>query len=104
SRPEYLVATTGIGIRAWFEAAQAWGLGGELLTATQGTHVVARGPKAAGAVEAAGLNVAERASRERLDDVCELLLAHPLEGRCVAIQQHGDEAPALAAAIREAGG
>ena len=26
--PQYLAATTGIGIRAWLEAAQTWGLGG----------------------------------------------------------------------------
>src|SRR5437763_14773875 len=46
-RPDYLVATTGIGVRAWFEAAQAWGVAEDLVGALAETRVVARGPKAA---------------------------------------------------------
>ena len=42
--------TTGIGIRAWIEAAQSWGLDHALLDALSGARVVARGPKAAAAV------------------------------------------------------
>ncbi|HET7718431.1 MAG TPA: uroporphyrinogen-III synthase, partial [Acidimicrobiales bacterium] len=41
--PDYLAATTGIGIRAWFEAAQVWGLGDALVGALGDTRIVARG-------------------------------------------------------------
>src|SRR5207249_9410232 len=56
-RPDYLLATTGIGVRAWLEAVQAWGLAESLLDALAGTKVAARGPKAAAAVHTAGLDV-----------------------------------------------
>src|SRR5688572_3072939 len=42
-RPDYLIATTGIGVRAWFEAAQAWGLAESLTDALGATLVAARG-------------------------------------------------------------
>lgn len=88
-RPDYLVATTGIGVRAWFEAAQAWGLADRLIDALAETRVVARGPKAAAAAHTAGLFVWEQAAGERLDDVVARLQAEPLEGRTVAFQQYG---------------
>ncbi len=55
--PDYLVATTGIGMRAWLEAAAAWGLADRLDEALVGTRIVARGPKSAAAVQAGGLPV-----------------------------------------------
>src|SRR5687768_15412678 len=89
-RPDYLVATTGIGVRAWFEAAQAWGLADRLLDALAETRVIARGPKAAAAVHTAGLPVWDSPSSERLDDVMTRLQAEPLAGRTVAFQHYGE--------------
>lgn len=101
--PDYLVATTGIGVRAWFEAAQAWGLGDDLVDSLVHTRVVARGPKAAAAVSAAGLDVWHRSSTERLDDVIAALVAQPLTGLRVAVQQFGMDSPELIGALDDAG-
>src|SRR5437764_12943656 len=54
-RPDYLVATTGIAVRAWFEAAQSCGLGTELLAALEPAAAVARGPTAAAPLQVAAL-------------------------------------------------
>ncbi|WP_263253843.1 uroporphyrinogen-III synthase [Saccharopolyspora rosea] len=53
--PDVVVATTGIGFRGWIEAAEGWGVGGELREALGSARLLARGPKARGAVRAAGL-------------------------------------------------
>lgn len=99
--PEYLVATTGIGVRAWFEAAQAWGLADRLADALAGARVLARGPKAAAAVQASGLPVWDSPTSERLDDVIARLRAEPLAGRAVAFQQHGERNGAAVDALVE---
>ncbi|HEV7887975.1 MAG TPA: uroporphyrinogen-III synthase [Acidimicrobiales bacterium] len=89
-RPDYLVATTGIGVRAWLEAAQAWGLAESLLEALADTRVAARGPKASAAVHTAGLSVWDSPASERLEDVVARLQAEPLAGRAVAFQHYGE--------------
>lgn len=101
--PDYLVATTGIGIRAWLEAAQTWGLSDALVAALGHARIIARGPKAAGAVQAGGLEVWRRSPNERLDELLALLLAEPLAGRCVAVQEYGMESPELTGALTAAG-
>ena len=101
--PAYLVATTGIGIRAWLEAAQTWGVGPQLVAALSGARVVARGPKSAAAVQAAGLEVWKRSPTEQLPEILEILQAEPLDGRRVAVQEYGTESPELTAALVDAG-
>jgi len=101
--PDYLVATTGIGMRAWLEAAQAWGMGEALQAALAPARIVARGPKSAGAVQAAGLRVWQSSPNERLDQLVPLLLAEPLCGKRVAVQEAGAEAADISAALRDAG-
>jgi uroporphyrinogen-III synthase len=88
-RPDYLVAMTGIGVRAWFEAATAWGLGATLVAALRETKIVARGPKAAAAAQAAGLAVWERSATERLAGVVEILRGVDLAGATIAVQEDG---------------
>ena len=102
-RPAYLVATTGIGIRAWFEAAQAWGMGEDLSAALGETRIVARGPKAAAAVQAAGLDVGETVPSERLDDLVGGVLGDSVRGRAVAFQLYGERSSAAVDALRDAG-
>src|SRR6266700_1678564 len=64
-QPDYVIANTGIGIRGWVTAAAAWGWD-EPLTAALGTaRVLARGPKAAGALHALGVDVWWPAPRGR---------------------------------------
>lgn len=101
--PAYLAATTGIGIRAWFEAAQCWGLGDELLDALRDTRIVARGPKAAAIVQAAGLPVWRSAANEQMDQLLAHLLAEPLDGALVAVQLYGMPAPEVTLALAQAG-
>ena len=50
--PDITVATTGIGFRGWVEAADGWGLGEDLLKALGHGRLIARGPKARGAIRA----------------------------------------------------
>jgi uroporphyrinogen-III synthase len=80
--PDVLVATTGAGMRAWFAAAEGWGLLPDLLAAfghrpsgTRGRDVavIARGAKAASAVRQAGLDVAWRAPSESMAEVVDHL-------------------------------
>ena len=101
--PRYLAATTGIGMRAWFEAAGGWGLAGALSGALSQTLVVARGPKSAAAVQAVGLEVWRSATSEQMDEVVGLLLAEPLAGARVAVQLYGMPAPGPVAALSESG-
>src|SRR5262249_10333377 len=97
--PGYVIATTGIGVRAWFEAAAVWGLGDELADALGQARIVARGPKAAAAVQAPGGEVWARATDEASDDVRALVRALPLSAARVAVQQYGMETPELTAAL-----
>jgi len=101
--PAYLAATTGIGIRTWMKAARIWDLEQPLLAALSGARIVARGPKAAGAVDEAGLAVWARARSERMEDVAALLLAEPLDGVRVAVQLYGVDAPGLRSSLADAG-
>ncbi len=101
--PDYVIATTGIGIRAWFETAQTWGLHDELMEALRNAKIVARGPKAAGAVQSCGLEVWGRAKTERLDEVLAIVLDESIDGKRVALQQYGEDSPELSSTIIDAG-
>jgi uroporphyrinogen-III synthase len=101
--PDVVVATTGLGVRGWFGAAEGLGLDEALLGALARAEVLARGPKAAGAVVAAGLTVAWRAPSEQSGDLLDHLLARPLAGVRIAVQRDGAPQPLLADALRRAG-
>ncbi|ADG97040.1 Uroporphyrinogen III synthase HEM4 [Segniliparus rotundus DSM 44985] len=87
--PDVAVATTGIGFRGWLEAAEGWGVAEELRNALQGSRLVARGPKATGAIRAAGLREAWSPSSESSSEVLERLLEEGVQGLRVAVQLHG---------------
>jgi len=101
--PDYLVATTGIGIRAWLETASAWGLGDQLLAALAETLIIARGPKSAAAAQAGGLKVWAKSATERMDALVSVLLNEPLSGKVVAVQEYGMANPELRVALSDAG-
>jgi uroporphyrinogen-III synthase len=101
--PDVVIANTGIGVRAWFAAADSWGLGEALVGALAESRLVARGPKASAALHTAGLEVAERAVSERLDEVVDMILARPVDGITVAFQMHGEPTPEATRRLVDAG-
>ncbi|QUH02772.1 uroporphyrinogen-III synthase [Saccharopolyspora erythraea] len=101
--PDVVVATTGIGFRGWAEAAEGWGVGEDLRSALHGARMLARGPKARGAMRAAGLPDPWSPESESSAGVLEMLLSEPLAGRRVAVQLHGRPLPEFTAALRAAG-
>ncbi|MBO0900431.1 uroporphyrinogen-III synthase [Cellulomonas sp. zg-ZUI22] len=102
--PDTVVVTTGIGFRGWVEAADAAGVADSLVDVLRGTRIVARGPKARGAIQAAGLSADWVAESETSAEIAETLLDEGVAGRDIVIQHHGagadglDEAFALAGA------
>lgn len=101
--PDYLVATTGIGIRAWLETASAWGRDEDLVAALAAAKTLARGPKAAAALDAVGLAVWARSPTEQLQGLIDVLLAEDLGGRRVVVQEDGVPRPELEAIFAAAG-
>ena len=101
--PDVLVVTTGVGFRGWVEAADGWGLAEPLLTALAGARVLARGPKATGALRAAGLREEWSPDSESSDEVLARLLEEGVRGSRVAVQLHGEPQTGFCEALREAG-
>jgi uroporphyrinogen-III synthase len=102
-RPDYLVATTGIGVRAWFEAAQAWGLADDLLAALRPARALVRGPKAAAALRVAGLDTWQSVPSERVEEVVTVLAGQQLGDKVVAWQHYGEGHPAALESLKRAG-
>jgi uroporphyrinogen-III synthase len=101
---DLVVATTGVGFRGWLEAADAWDL--PLVDHLRGTRVLARGPKARGAIRGGGLVDAWSPASESSAEVLEHLLSGaegPLAGRRIAVQLHGDPLPEFVEALRSSG-
>ncbi|WP_459643125.1 uroporphyrinogen-III synthase [Kineococcus sp. NUM-3379] len=92
--PDIVVVTTGIGLRGWVEAADSAGLAPQLLAALGGARLLARGPKAKGAIRAAGLSEEWSAASEQTSEAVEHLLAQGVAGASVVVQLHGAADPA----------
>ncbi|MGW4895218.1 uroporphyrinogen-III synthase, partial [Kitasatospora sp. NPDC004240] len=99
----FAVATTGIGFRGWIEAAEGWGLGDHLTACLGRASLLARGPKAKGAIRAAGLREEWSARSESSVEVLERLLDQGVEGRRIAVQQHGAPLRDFTDSLRAAG-
>jgi uroporphyrinogen-III synthase len=87
--PDIVIATTGIGFRGWVAAADGWGLTHELLTALGKARIVSRGPKATGALRAAGLPEEWSPESESSREVVHYLLEGGISGLRIAVQLHG---------------
>jgi uroporphyrinogen-III synthase len=98
-----VVATTGIGFRGWVEAAEGWGLGETLLSRLGETAMLTRGPKAKGAVRAAGLSEAYSPRSESNAEVLQHLLESGVDGQRIAVQLHGEPLPYFVDSLRSAG-
>lgn len=89
SPPDIVVVTTGIGFRGWVEAAHGWDVADDLLEALGSTRILARGPKARGAVRQAGLCEQWSPESESSAEVLDKLLAEGVDGSRIAVQLHG---------------
>lgn len=98
-----VVVTTGVGFRGWMAAAEGWGLSSDLGDHLTKARLLTRGPKARGAVRAAGLNDHWTPATESCEEVKQYLLAQDLRGRRIAVQLHGEPLAEFVAALREAG-
>jgi uroporphyrinogen-III synthase len=100
-RPQVVLVTTGYGMRRWFEVADTAGLGAELSEVLEQAQIFARGPKAVGAVRAAGLEEAQYPDLDTTASLVDVLQAAGLTGRRVAIQLHGYTDEVQLARLRE---
>lgn len=101
---DVVVATTGIGFRGWMDAAETWGLAEKLTEAIDAATVLARGPKARGAIRASGLREAWSPESESSSEVLEYLMSGAeLNGARIAVQLHGEPLPDLVQTLRLAG-
>lgn len=106
--PNVLIATTGIGFRGWIAAAEGWGLADQLIKTLASARIVSRGPKATGALRAAGLHEEWSPQSESSREVLHYLLESGVHGRRIALQLHGasddwDPFPEFAHELRSAG-
>lgn len=101
--PDLLIANTGVGMQGWLDAATQWGLGTKLFDSLAECEILARGPKAVGAVRAAGLRESWVSESESLDDILTYLRARDLTGKRIVLQQHGTSTPAVVAALERQG-
>jgi uroporphyrinogen-III synthase len=101
ARPEVVLVTTGYGMRRWFEVADAAGLGTELTSVLEQARIFARGPKAHGAVRAAGLLDVEVSEMDTTASLVDAMIAAGLTGRQVALQLHGFTDDIQLARLRE---
>jgi uroporphyrinogen-III synthase len=101
--PDDVIVTTGIGFRGWMEGADAAGLAPQLSAVLSQARLLARGPKARGAIRAAGMVEEWAATSETTTEVVDKLLAEGVEGRRVTLQLHGTTDDALVARLTEAG-
>lgn len=101
--PDIVVANTAIGMRAWFSAAESDDLDDRLHDRLARARIVARGPKAAAAVHAVGLDVDWRAPTATMRELRAFLLAEGVQGRRIALQRDGGTDAPLADELRAAG-
>ncbi len=97
--PDFVLLTTGIGVRGWLEAVDALLMGEALRAVLDESRLLVRGPKAHGAAITAGLgvewNAATATSAEVIDKLVEL--AEP--GARVAVQVDGDPTRSVVPAL-----
>lgn len=101
--PDVVVVTTGIGFRGWLETAEANDLDEAFVGALGQSRIVARGPKAKGALQAADLSADWVADSETSAEIADFLCAEGVEGLRIFVQHHGAGDDGLEARLRGAG-
>lgn len=100
---DIVIITTGIGFRGWWETAEAAGVADQLLDALSRSRLVARGPKARGALQAVGLTPDWVAESETSAEIGEFLSAEGVQGARIAVQHHGSGDDGLETTLIAAG-
>ncbi|WP_370246987.1 uroporphyrinogen-III synthase [Nocardioides sp.] len=104
ARPvDLFLATTGIGVKAWFAAAEGWGLLEQLRAHLATSEILARGPKSVGALRRRGLRELWAPDSEAFDDVLAHLRGRDLHGKRIVVQEHGQSLSMAAHALRRRG-
>ena len=104
ARPvDLFLATTGIGMKAWFAAAEAWGLHDRLRESLGAAEILARGPKSVGALRRLGLRETWSPESEEFEDVLAHLRGRDLTGQRIVVQEHGQSLSMVAHALRRRG-
>lgn len=101
---DIVVVTTGIGFRGWLDTAETAGLGHDLVEALRSMRLVARGPKARGALQAAGLVPDWVAESETSAEIADFLVTEGVKGMSIAVQHHGAGDDGLEKRLAAAGG
>jgi uroporphyrinogen-III synthase len=101
--PTTVLLTTGIGVRSWVAAAEAWGLADDLLRVLGGARLHSRGPKAFAAAVQLGLSIWRREPSERLESMVAALVDTDLRHEHIAIQLYGEPVPWAVEALERAG-
>jgi uroporphyrinogen-III synthase len=100
ARPlDAVVATTGMGLRGWLDAAESWGLADRLRSRLAASYLIVRGATA----RTAGLVGAWSPTSDSDDEVLDHLLDTGVAGMRIALQLHGEPQPEFSAALRDAG-
>ncbi|KRB76216.1 uroporphyrinogen III synthetase [Nocardioides sp. Root190] len=100
---DIFVATTGIGLKSWFTAAERWGLLTDLIAHLGNAEILARGPKSVGALRRFGLRELWSPESEAFEDVLVHLRGRDLHGVRIVVQEHGQSLSMAAHALRRLG-
>ncbi|GAA1514903.1 uroporphyrinogen-III synthase [Nocardioides humi] len=100
---DIFVATTGIGLKSWFGAAERWGLLDDLAAHLGRAEILARGPKSVGALRRFGLRELWAPESEEFEDVLAHLRGRDLADQRIVVQEHGQSLSMAAHALRRLG-
>ncbi|HKW17558.1 MAG TPA: uroporphyrinogen-III synthase [Terriglobales bacterium] len=105
---EAIIFMTGVGARALIEASEKVCAREEFLRAIGRAQVIVRGPKPAAVMREFGVPIAltipePNTWREIISTLDENRVKAPIQGRKVAVQEHGEPSRELYAALRERG-
>jgi len=103
-----IIFMTGVGSRTLVQAAEAVCSREELFAALARTRIIVRGPKPAAAMREFNVPVTlavpePNTWREIVKSLDENVEKVPLQGRRIAVQEHGEPSPELYSALRERG-
>ncbi|GCD90730.1 uroporphyrinogen-III synthase [Nocardioides sp. LS1] len=104
ARPvDMFLATTGVGMKAWFGAAERWGMLEDLVATIGRAEILARGPKSVGALRRQGLRELWAPESECFEDVLAHLRGRDLSGLRIVVQEHGQSLSMASHALRRQG-
>src|SRR5690606_26559421 len=100
---DLFLATTGVGMKAWFDATSEWELYDPLVAHLADAEILARGPKSVGVLRRHGLRELWAPDSECFDDVLAHLRGRDLSGKRIVVQEHGQSLSMVAHALRRQG-